>query len=229
MVGPPFPQLTGNQLSVADVSGNGNISSFDAAQIAHYVVASPPTGATGNWKFDPVSNFHAAVNSSIVGEDYTAFLMGEVSGNWIDGGGARPAKESDGSITVSAPQMIASANHEVVIPIRVRGTANKGIIAYEFDLRYDPSVIRPQAVPADVLETVSSSLIAVSNSETPGLLRVAVYGPMPITGNGLLLNLRFTAVGTTGSVSQLMWERLIFNENVRPVSANGRIELTAIH
>ncbi|MBK8465904.1 MAG: hypothetical protein IPL32_08740 [Chloracidobacterium sp.] len=227
MVGPPFPQLTGNQLSVADVSGNGNISSFDAAHIAHYVVASPPIGATGNWKFDPLSNFHVAVNSSIVGEDYTAFLMGEVSGNWLDGG-ARPAKESDGSITVRAQQMIASAKNEVVIPIRVEGAANKGIIAYEFDLRYDPFVIRPQTVPVDVAETVSSGLIAVSNSETPGLLRVAVYGPTPITGNGLLLNLRFTAVGTTGSVSQLVWERLIFNENIRPVSASGRIELKAI-
>ena len=55
--------------------------------------------------------------------------------------------------------------------------------------------------------TISRGLSVVTNSSEPGLLRVAVYGPMPIDGNGVLLNLRFTAVGKAGSVSPLLFER----------------------
>jgi len=225
VIGPPFPQLTGNQLPVADVSGNGQLSSFDAAQIAHYVVGNTPTGNSGNWKFDPVSNFYAAITNSITGEDYAALLMGEVSGNWLDSG-LRPTIGSE-SIEVKAPQVISQSQHDVIIPLQVRGITNKGIISYEFDLRYDPLVITPQPLAVDLTDTISRNLTAVVNAKTPGLLRVAVYGPAPIDENGILLNLRFMAVGRAGSVSQLIWERLLFNENIRPVSVTGRIELRA--
>ena len=114
----------------------------------------------------------------------------------------------------------------VVIPVTVQGVANKGIISYEFDLRYDPSVIQPQADPVDVAGTVSRGLSVVTNAEEPGLLRVVVYGAMPIDENGVLLNLRFTAVGKPGSVSPLTWERIMFNEGEpRVTTADGQIEL----
>jgi hypothetical protein len=74
--------LTGNQLIVADVSGNGTISSFDAGQIARYVAAVSGSGSTGNWIFMPAKRSYAAITGSITGEDFTALLMGEVSGNW---------------------------------------------------------------------------------------------------------------------------------------------------
>jgi len=76
--------LNGNQLSVADVSGNGSISSFDAAQIARYAAAVPGTGSTGNWIFIPASRNYLDITSVITGEDYVAYIMGEVSGNWTN-------------------------------------------------------------------------------------------------------------------------------------------------
>jgi hypothetical protein len=81
--------LSGNALIVADVSGNGVVSSFDAAQIARYVTSTPPFGLAGTWKFVPVSRSYASVTGSIAGENFTALLMGEVSGNWTNTG-ARP-------------------------------------------------------------------------------------------------------------------------------------------
>ncbi|MBK8467297.1 MAG: hypothetical protein IPL32_15880 [Chloracidobacterium sp.] len=45
-----------------------------------------------------------------------------------------------------------------------------------------------------------------------GLLRVVVYGAIPINEDGVLLNLRFLAVGAEGTVSQLTFERIMFNE-----------------
>ena len=106
---------------------------------------------------------------------------------------------------MAAPQLIKQANKEVLIPIAVQGIANKDVIAYEFDLRYDPSVMQPVG---------------------DGVDRVVVYGAMPIDMDGVLLNLRFLAVGADGSVSALLFERIMFNEGESRVTVvDGRIEL----
>ena len=227
--------LTGNQLIVADVSNNGSISSFDAGQVAKYVASIPPFGLTGIWKFSPVNKIYESVTTEINGEDYTALLMGEVSGNWTNTG-ARPvgsrqwqlAAAGKSSIGVTAPQLVASVDNEIIVPVVVEGSADKEIISYEFDLRFDPSIIQPQADPIDLTGTVSRGLTAVANTNEPGLLRVVIYGPMPIDDDGVLLNLRFTAVGVPGSESPLTWERIIFNEGGPDATAtDGQIELSA--
>src|SRR5205085_2874623 len=122
-------------------------------------------------------------------------LMGEVSGNWGDPSPFRPAGGTDRTIAIDAQRVVTPAGNEVIVPVSVQGIAGKGIISYEFDLRYDASVIQPQANPVDVAGTVSRGLSTVFNSDEPGLLRVAVYGPVAIDKDGLLMNLRFEAVG----------------------------------
>ena len=58
--------------------------------------------------------------------------------------------------------IVTPADGEVVIPVSVTGAADKSIVSYEFDLRYDPSVLQPQAEPVDLAGTVSRGLIAVA-------------------------------------------------------------------
>jgi parallel beta-helix repeat protein len=77
--------LNANQQKAADTNGDGNITPFDATVILRYIAFGGPnanTGQVGTWKFDPVSNPHPALNSSVSGENYTAFLIGEVNGDW---------------------------------------------------------------------------------------------------------------------------------------------------
>lgn len=218
--------LTGNQLLVADVSNNGIVSSFDAAEIANYAVSSSPAGLTGTWKFLPASRSYASISSSISGEDYSALLMGEVTGNWTNTGARPTAIVTADSPAVAAPRLSTTANSEIVIPVSVENVINKGVIAYEFELRYDPSVIQPTSQPVGVVGTVSRGLIAVARADEPGLLKVAVYGPMPIDSNGLLLNLHFIAVGTPGAASPLTWERFMFNEgDTATLTADGQIDI----
>ena len=227
--------VTGNasfsaaQSTVADVSGTGGISSFDAALIARYAASlGAPTGNTGTWFFSPTSRNYPSVTGSVSGENYTALLMGEVSGNY-DPAGLRPAPVGpERSSVVAAPRLVTPADYEVIVPVSVAGAADKGIISYEFDLRYDPSVIQPQANAVEIANTVSSRLLVVTNAETAGLLRVVMYGPTPLDGSGVLLNLRFTAVGAPGSVSPLTWERFVLNEgDPRVVVTDGQVELSA--
>jgi hypothetical protein len=75
--------LIGNQLIVADVSGNGTVSSFDAGQAARYTAGIKGFGSAGNWIFIPANRTYSSVNSTVMGEDFIALLMGEVSGNWM--------------------------------------------------------------------------------------------------------------------------------------------------
>ena len=219
--------LDGAQQIVADVSGVGGISSYDAALIGHYAVSMPVTGNAGAWLFGPPSRTYSSVTSSISGEDYAALLMGDVSGNW-DTTMSRSARGPEKEASVSAPHVVTATDNEVVIPVNITGAADKGVISYEFDLRYDPAVIQPQANVADLAKSLSSDLSVVVNAQTPGLLKVAVYGPTPISGNGVLLNLRFNAVGAPGSVSPLTWERLMLNEG-KPgvVTTDGQVDLVA--
>jgi Cohesin domain/Carboxypeptidase regulatory-like domain len=174
------------------------------------------------------SRTYASVTTALTGEDYIGLLVGEASGNWNPAIHPRGVNGPERSASVTAPQLVTPADGEVMIPIAVRGAANKEIISYEFDLRYDPAVIQPQADPVDVLGTASRGLLAVANPNEPGLLRVVLYGISPIDGNGVLLNLRFTAVGAPGTASSLTFERFMFNEgDPGTLVTDGQVELSA--
>jgi len=228
------------QKVVADTSGNGNITSNDAALVGRYVTGlGEPLGFAGKWRFFvppgppfpvgayPTNRSYPLLTSNISGEDYVGLLVGEVTGNWLNTG-ARPSNEGgpERGVDVGLPNLLTPLGKEVIVPVTVDGIINKGAIAYEFDLRYDPSVIQPMADAADSAGTASRGLSVIVNALEPGLLRVVVYGPMAIDENGVLLNLRFTAVGKPGSVSPLTWERIIFNEGEPRVTAlDGKVEL----
>jgi len=218
--------LSPNQMLAADVSENSSVSSFDSAQIGMYVAGSP-AGSTGAWKFTP-QNVHLSSVSGNPVQDFSALLLGDVSGNWSNSGSRiSDLSGMEQSETVVAPSLVTPADSEVIIPISVNGALNKAIASYEFDLSYDPDVILPQAEPVNLDETLSKGLTVVANAVEPGLLRVAAYGAFPIKGNGVLLNLRFTAVGKSGTVSPLVWERVMFNEDeAGTLATNGVIELS---
>jgi len=238
VAGPPNPALNANQLLVADVSNNNSVTSFDAGMIAKFVAgppySAPGIGVTATWKFLPASKNYASVTTSITGEDYSALLMGEVSGNWTNSAARPPDNTVNGedfagplrNIAVGLPVVAAEAGKRIVVPVRLENAADKDIISYEFNLRYDPSVIQPIPETVELAGTVSRGLVAIVNAVHPGILRVVVYGAMPIDSDGTLLNLRFVAVGTPGSVTPLVPEQLIFNDGETPVhTTEGRVEL----
>ena len=173
------------------------------------------------------SRTYASVSGNLTGQDFVAILLGDVSGNWNPATHPRPAPGPERSTIVELPQMMISTGNEIVIPVNVQGVADKAVISYEFDLRYDPSVIKPQIEPVDVKGTVSRGLVVVTNAYEPGLLRVVVYGVYPIDADGILLNLRFAAVGQAGSVSPLAIERIMFNEgDGRTMVTDGQIVIS---
>jgi len=232
--------LTTNvQKITADVSNNGAVSSNDAAKIAQYVAGVnplPPPNLSATWRFfvpnptfplgsSPTGYNYAIVNAPITNQDLWGILGGDVTGNW-NPAGPRPVKGPERSVAVELPAMMTETNKQIVIPVRVIGAADRKVISYEFDLKYDPSVIQPGANVVDIKGTASRALSYVVNPAEPGLLRVVMYGALPIDGKDVLLHLTFTAVGARGSISPLTFERITFNEGDPGVSTTaGKVEL----
>lgn len=122
----------------------------------------------------------------------------------------------------------ATMGADFTVPVSISDTTGLGIIAYQFDLQYDPSVIQPKAIPVTAFGTLSSGMAVVYNPISPGSLKVAVYGALPLSGAGTLLNLNFKAVGADGSVSPLRWVNPMFNEgNPGVYPKDGQIRITA--
>ena len=76
--------LTANQQISADVTNDGTISALDASRIAQWSVGItlPAGDLTGTWKFAPSSRSYTSVTEALTSQDFTAILMGDVTGNW---------------------------------------------------------------------------------------------------------------------------------------------------
>ncbi|HEY0545790.1 MAG TPA: cohesin domain-containing protein [Pyrinomonadaceae bacterium] len=219
--------LNATQQTVGDVSGTGGLTSFDAALIARYVVALPNSGSAGSWRFTPVNRSYPNVNTNSSGQDYVALLMGDVSGNWNDPTSLRLIGSVRKPLHVAAGNISVSPNSEVVVPISINSTTGKAIVAYQFELAYDPAVLMPSKRLVQASGTLSNGLVITTNDSVPGLLKVVVFGANQLYGDGLLLNLRFTAIGETGSTSALTWQNFIANEgSPRTVTTDGLITIS---
>ena len=131
-------------------------------------------------------------------------------------------------ITVTAPAVNRLVGSSFAVPVTVTDTTGEGIISWQFDLLFNPAIITPQAVPVSTSGTLGNGLVVTYNSPTPGLLKVVLFGTIPIAGSGTLFNFQFTAVGLPGETSPLTWQNFMFNEGTPgSVATNGSITLIA--
>ncbi len=82
--------LTEPALSVADVTGNGTVGATDAAEMLAMSIGEPIDGSfpdTGAiWRFSPATRPYAPLAGNLPGQNFTALLMGDPSGNWDPNG-----------------------------------------------------------------------------------------------------------------------------------------------
>ena len=232
--------LNATQLIAADTSGNGTVSSLDASYIAQFVVGIPNPGVTGTWRFLPASRSYPNVMTNQTNQDYSAILLGEVTGNWNPAGPLRPdllTLQSDQTtqedkrrqiITIDAQaNLSAEAERALTVNLTATNVTDEDILGYQFDLLYDEQDIEPQAVGCDVSETISRGMTAICHAAEPGVLKVVVFGITPMSGTGTLLKLNFKVVRATGSTPALTIRDFMFNEST-PLKAiiDGQVSIT---
>ena len=225
--------LTSSQLDAARVAGQSSLSALDAAYVAQYVVGNQSlTNQTGSWAFAPINRTYPSVAGSLQGQNFTAILKGDVSGDWSPSAGRPLLNAGDrlpwDAVLASVPrQLTARTGSEIVVPLRLDDLRGTGITSFQFDIEYDPTIISPVKIAADISGTMSQGLTVFSNAAKPGLLKVVVFGAVPASGDGEYVNLSFTAIGRPGSSSKVNITGFRFNDGLDPVvTANGTVTIT---
>ena len=225
--------LTPDQIRAAKVSGNANLTSYDAGLLAQWMVGLPtsPSNQSGQWSFTPSSTQPNVTVSST--QDYGAVLMGDVNGDWSPTG-YRPAPDLTdperikNAIQVSVLSGKAVQGTEITVPLRIDNLKGMAVGSYQFTIRYDPNIITPSRIAADVSRTLSRSLSVVSNAPEKGMLNVVVYGAFPATGDGVYVNLRFSVEGRVGSTTPLIIDGFRLNDGINDVyTTNGQLVITS--
>ncbi len=207
--------LTLNQQTAGDSSNNGACSAFDASQIARYELSIPSSGSiAGGWKFIPASLSIINLTASQTNKNLAAILVGDISGNWAPSAPIElaPSSPSTLSIPVSLPTKQDPSGSPSIIPISVGDTTGQGIGSYALDISFDPAVLQLQSTPFDTAGTLSNGWLITPNTLTSGHLILNAFGTTDLSGQGVLINLKFNVVGGMGSTSSLTWASFNFNE-----------------
>ncbi|MBS1793304.1 MAG: hypothetical protein JSS81_05590 [Acidobacteria bacterium] len=131
-------------------------------------------------------------------------------------------------VSVSLPSFNASPGTTVAVPVTVGDLTGRNAISFDFEVRFDPAVLRPvAAAPTSNAGTLSSSFVITANPNLSGRLLVSGFNAYPLSGQGTLLNLNFEVVGQSGA-TPLTWQSFMFNEgNPASTAAAGQFTVAA--
>lgn len=233
-------QLDEDQLLACDVTGNGSVSALDAARILQFVVGILPRfdvaeNCGSDWLFVPspeeVANQYliepaidigecrlgrislSPLVAPVDGQDFTAILFGDCTGNWrADGGAAFQARARGGdSVRLGPPR--SGRDGRLLLPIYVRG--NQPFSALEIDLGYDPAAFEMRGAKAR-----KGGAMVTHRVVRPGRVRLALASPAPIQpGRGAVL---FLEVAVSGNSAVSPPEILDARVDERPASVSDR-------
>jgi len=220
--------LNSDQLIAGNVSGHapGPVTAQDAGFVAQKTVSiCDVNNLSGQWRFAPPNVAHPSGVTGQLVENYRAFLLGDVSGDWdpLGAGPERPLPIFELPAIVSLPDVSANAGTNVTLPLRLDELQWVDVNAYQFDLTYDPSVISPADAAATITGTMSEGLNVVYNSSESGLLRVTVYGAIPAIGDGVYLDLHFKVTGNSGTSTPISIENFRLGDGSAAVKVKNSV------
>jgi hypothetical protein len=221
--------LNSDQQIAADANNSNSVSAPDALLIANSALNMPNQSVVGSWKFAQPSRAISNLAADAGGQDFSAVLVGDVSGNWT--GSLRAAAQSENSavsISVGLPNRSGPHGAGASIPINVSDLTNFGVFSYDLDISFDPTVLQPRNPVFNLTGSLSNGLTVNANTATPGRIRINGFSSANAqSGQGALLQLNFDIVGNTGSQTPLAWQRFQFNEGNPSVTlTNGSFTVT---
>jgi len=221
---------TQSQPLYGDISGNGNVSAYDASLAAQYAV--------GLIELTPEQITAADGSGNGTVSAYDASLVAQYAVGLID----RFPVEGMQSQMIALSSVIASENPvtvtagsgygspgdvDVEIPITVSNVAGLGIVSLDFELKYNASQLAFSSISID--GTIAQDLSYGFNEITPGTIRAAIYGAEPMAGQGILLRMYFDVrTEAVNGTMALVLRKAEFNEGVVTSSLeNGSFLVTS--
>lgn len=221
--------LSESQAIAADVNSNGYINSMDAAYILQKtagLISLPFPGSGVVWKFNPTSRIIPELTGDISSQDFTAILLGDISGNWVDPGKALNNVGNEittGSAILTIPVVNTLPGGSIDVPINL-DILDAELFGADLTITYDPTHVSISNVRIGSL-AIGWSL--VSNLTEPGVVRIAMAGAVPINADGELVLFTATALGAPETQSALTFTSVDLNEGAIPNTFNsGSILIT---
>jgi uncharacterized protein YkwD len=208
--------LSATQILACDVTGNGALSALDATLLlqrsAGSITTFPVNGAcNGDWAFipDPApapaqslvaphwatgqcipgAIDYATVNGSLDDQNFSAFVIGDCTGNWQPPSTSSALRAVRGGDTGAARVRRLPGGRMVV---SVAAAAGDPIAAFAVDITYDPAALR--IVHTRTGGAARGAAVAI-NDRTPGVLRIAAASGAPLPADGRpLVRAEFAAI-----------------------------------
>ncbi len=240
--------LTPSQRLAGDASGNGTLSSFDASLIARLsvgLIARLPvaTAIGSDWGFVPVGTgslnestvaFQPAtgeqgsftwmpLTQSVLGVNFTAFLLGDVTANFagctglLQGGTGTDALSLPGTVGLPSggrlilPDIVAKQGDTIQVPVRAESLG--AALSFYLDLRFKPGVLSLTSVTTG---SAASRFTLTPNTSEPGRGRIALFGTSAMGADGNVAVLTFKVTGKPGSRTTLDLSSWTVNEGQIP-------------
>jgi hypothetical protein len=117
-----------------------------------------------------------------------------------------------GEVTLSIPTDLTAGTGEMITaPLSVDDAT--GILAIDLELEFAPDVLNAVNV---ALTPISQDFSLITNLSTPGIIRIAMFGAITLTGSGPILEIDFEVVGGTGQSTPIQLATGQINEGGIP-------------
>ncbi len=185
--------LSAAQKEAADVTMDGAVSGADALAILRYLAFfNTNIGHCGEWIFSPL-NISTTLTGDLTGQDFSAYLLGEVTGDWTTSQPLEIIAQSQqpGQMQKSAGQTTSSMNMNLgktmssvaaqsratltlptiseaignVVSVPVQVTTDSSIGLAQFVMEYDSTILRYESV--QVGSSVSGFSVSLVNAKLP--------------------------------------------------------------
>lgn len=218
--------LSANQQLAANVNNIGGISTLDASYILQKSVGNLTgvfPGAGKYWEFSPADRTYPLISGDLVNQNFTAVLIGDVTGNWNEDGSQNPPPPGGGVQNDPVPfvldlaDAIGEVNDIVTLPLEINVGSS---FAYALDMvfSYDSALLEIQNVAVDV---AGANLFWDENSSQAGEIRVSMAGAQPFAVDGTLLNFQFKVLGALDAPTEIVLEQSNFNEGSVAAAAHS--------
>ena len=221
--------LSAFQEITADVNKNGIVSAMDASYIlqkAVDLIELPFPGNQAVWTFEPTEKEYPLLNSDQSNQDFTALLVGDVSGNW-----AYPNQQAmmmslsdfTPQATISIPDKLYLPQEQIIIPIDLSFEPEAEILSMDIEIHYDSMAIDANSVVSGQIITLNN-MAFISNIDTAGVIKIAIAGTSSAIYEGTLATLKFDILSLDCNPQVLFLVKASLNEGaIETQKLNGSI------
>lgn len=172
--------LTGHAAIAADVNRNGSINSMDVYNILRHAAGladiSLVAGGTA-WVFEPAQRQYAQMNTVLTEQDFSATLLGDVSGNWN-----AATQQSGESIKLGINTVVDYRGDRTIARVFMQSPI-ANVLGMDLVLAYEPV-----AVPSEITAQTFTGAI---NDQQAGEIRAALASSQGVSGDKAFLKLQF--------------------------------------